>query len=550
MITDEDMAFYDKISPVFNGKKEQVPAPKLCPQCRYQRRLGFRNERTLYHRKCDLSGKPMISMHPADTVFPVYHISEWLSDKWDAKDYGRDFDFNRTFADQFGEMCNEIPHFSAFVDPRMDVNSEYTNCSSEAKNCYLITQAEKNEDCYYARGINTCKNCCDCLRVTQCELCYECISCRGCYKCLFCEDCDNSSDCYFSTDLRGCKNCFGCHGLVQKEYHIFNKPVSKKEWEEKLGSLVLSHSIITDMKQQSKAIRLQVPQKATRIIQSEDSTGDDLLNCRGCRDCFDCNKLEHCTYCNELANDAKDCMDFAMFGLNCELVYESGGGGYNMYNVLFSHHCWNNVRNLLYCESCFPAVKDCFGCFGLRQSQYCIMNKQYTKEEYEAFVPKIIAHMKKTGEWGEFFNPSVSAYSYNETIAQDFFPLTQSEAEKGGWMWREEAQGSENYMGPDIAVPETIADVSDDVTEKILRCEVTKKPFRIMAQELGFYRNLGLPLPRRSPQQRHSERMMQRRPRKLFERQCMNCKKDIQTTYTPERPEIVYCERCYLETVY
>src|SRR5207244_1148676 len=134
------------------------------------------------------SGKAMISMHPAKTPFPVYHILEWMGDKWDAKTYGRAFDFSRPFMEQFRDLCNEAPHFSAFVDPHMDVNSEYTNCSSEAKNCYLITQAEKNEDCYYSRGINTCKSCCDCLRVVKCELCYECISLRGCYRCLYCED--------------------------------------------------------------------------------------------------------------------------------------------------------------------------------------------------------------------------------------------------------------------------------------------------------------------------------------------------------------------------
>jgi len=31
--------------------------------------------------------------------------------------------------------------------------------------------------------------------------------------------------------------------------------------------------------------------------------------------------------------------------------------------------------------------------------KYCILNKQYSKEEYEELVPKIIEHMQKTGEW-------------------------------------------------------------------------------------------------------------------------------------------------------
>ena len=38
---------------------------------------------------------------------------------------------------------------------------------------------------------------------------------------------------------------------------------------------------------------------------------------------------------------------------------------------------------------------DAFGCIGLRNKQYCILNKQYTKQEYEELVPKIISHMNE-----------------------------------------------------------------------------------------------------------------------------------------------------------
>jgi hypothetical protein len=60
-ITDKDLELYDKISPSFPSpdslvsglKKIQIPSPTLCPDCRQQRRLSFRNERNLYRRKCD-----------------------------------------------------------------------------------------------------------------------------------------------------------------------------------------------------------------------------------------------------------------------------------------------------------------------------------------------------------------------------------------------------------------------------------------------------------------------------------------------------------------
>ncbi|HRI36255.1 MAG TPA: hypothetical protein PK765_04235 [bacterium] len=87
----------------------------------------------------------------------------------------------------------------------------------------------------------------------------------------------------------------------------------------------------------------------------------------------------------------------------------------------------NESVRLYYCESC-NATKDCFACVGLRNKQYCILNKQYTKEEYEALVPKIIDHMRSTGEWGEFFPSRLGLFGYNESVGNDYFPLSKEEA--------------------------------------------------------------------------------------------------------------------------
>jgi Zn ribbon nucleic-acid-binding protein len=44
-ITDKDLEFYDKVSPIFNDEKYSIPAPTLCPKCRQIRRLMWRKER-------------------------------------------------------------------------------------------------------------------------------------------------------------------------------------------------------------------------------------------------------------------------------------------------------------------------------------------------------------------------------------------------------------------------------------------------------------------------------------------------------------------------
>ena len=96
-ITDSDLKFYQKVSPKIGGKVYEIPPPKLCPDCRQQRRLAWRNERKLYQRKCDLCQKSMVSMYSQNTDFPVYCSDCWWGDNWDPLEHGRNFDFSRLF---------------------------------------------------------------------------------------------------------------------------------------------------------------------------------------------------------------------------------------------------------------------------------------------------------------------------------------------------------------------------------------------------------------------------------------------------------------------
>ena len=134
-ITDRDMAFYEKVSPTFNGKKELISSPTLCPDCRQQRRLAFRNERKLYRRKCDVTGKEIISMYSPDKPYKVYDQKEWWGDRWDALKYGREFDFGRGFFEQLSDLIRAVPRMTLVnVDNQ---NSPITNYTGNSKNIYL-----------------------------------------------------------------------------------------------------------------------------------------------------------------------------------------------------------------------------------------------------------------------------------------------------------------------------------------------------------------------------------------------------------------------------
>ena len=100
-ITNFDLVFYKKISPMFDGEIFSIPTPTLCPDCRLQRRLSWRNDKNLYRNKCSESNKDIISIYSPNKSNNVYDHNLWWSDEWDAILYQENYDFKRNFFDQF-----------------------------------------------------------------------------------------------------------------------------------------------------------------------------------------------------------------------------------------------------------------------------------------------------------------------------------------------------------------------------------------------------------------------------------------------------------------
>ena len=170
-ITDRDLEFYDKVSPIFAWKKCSIPTPKLCPDCRQQRRLTCRNERNLYKRKCDKTNQDIVSIYAPNNRHKIYELNYWKSDEFDATDYGRDFDFSRSFFDQYQELLLDVPK-NSINSSSSNENSEYVNYCSYMKNCYLIFDSMKTEDSYYWVKVTSSKNCIDNTHLYFSENCY------------------------------------------------------------------------------------------------------------------------------------------------------------------------------------------------------------------------------------------------------------------------------------------------------------------------------------------------------------------------------------------
>ncbi len=524
-------------------KKLDVPEPTWCPECRMMRRYAFRNERNLYKRECDFSKKNIVSLYSPEKPFIVYDADIWWSDKWDPLDYGQEFDFSRPFFEQFAELRRRVPRIN--ISNMQSVNSYFTNHAADNKNCYMLFACENNEDSYYGKLVQDCRNVVDCNFIYNSELCYECISCYECYECAYLQDCHACRNTYFSKDLRKCTDCIGCWNLRDKKYCIANKEYSKEEFGEmkkkfKLGSF----TFVEKQKEffQKNFNGMIVP----NFIQanSEDSIGDYLEQCKNVQYSFDVTRGEECRYVTD-ALDPKNVMDSSFiyyrpeFCLETLSTLELNAVKYSMF-IYFAH-------DISYSEYCYHSG-NLFGCEGLKKNEYCILNKPYAKEDYHRMVKRIIEHMKKTGEWGEFFPVEMSAFDYNETVAQEYFPKTEKEAETLGWTWKE--KNRKEFLPSSTVIPDSIEEVPDSIKSEILACGQCGKNYRIIEQELEFYRKIKLPIPRKCPDCRHTQRMEMRNPRTLWTRKCGECGKEIRTTYARERTERVCCERCYMKGMY
>ena len=539
-ITNADRDFYEKVD---------VPEPTLCPNCRARRRLSWRNERHLYITKSALSGKRVLSIISPDKPYKVYDSKEWWSDDFNPLDYGRDFDFSRPFFEQFNDLLKEVPHMN--LTESNNENCGYCHLTANCKHCYMINESSNNEDCIYGYWLQKCIGCTDSSFSHDCRYCYEIDNCYNCYNLKWSSDCRGSSDSYFLKNCIGCKNCFGCINLHQKDYCIYNEQKSKEEYENFIKNIDFSScSKIEKMLEETSSFFLNHPYKYGHILNSEGCKGDYIIDSRDCDFCFHAHDAEHCKYGEHIWRHSKYNMDVSTVGREAEFVYESINVGISSFNVQFSIQGWTS-SDIQYCYACFNSNNN-FGCVSLKRNQYCILNKQYSKNDYEKLKQRIIEHMKKNGEYGEFFPSSISPFGYNETVANEQFPLKKEDAKKSDFKWSEYIPPSPKVekIIPAEKLPDNIKNIPDDVLNWAIRCRISKKPFRITKEELNFYRKHNIPVPRLHPDKRHLNRMNKRNPNRLWNRNCANCSADIQTTYSPDRPEKVYCENCYLKEVY
>jgi hypothetical protein len=524
-------------------------------------------------------------MYPEGAPFPIYNSRDWWSDAWDPFQYGRDIDFSRPFFEQWHELDSSVPHPARYVIESSVENSDYINYCSSAKNCYLIFDGDFDENCYYSSAIQHSKDSSDGLRLRGSELCYECIDCFKCYACRYCQNVDNSNECTFGYNLSNCMNCFGCVNLKNAEHYWFNEKLSKDEYEKRLAGIDLSRrSVVREWGQKFDEHKKKFPKQYMHGVNNQDCTGDYLINSKNAIECYDGFRVEDSKHCEATFQPAKDSYETFEIGEDVSRIYYTADCGLGTYNIRFCFLVTEGCSDVDY-SMYGKSLQDCFGCVGMHRGQYCILNKQYTKDEYDKLRAKLIEHMKETGEWGEFFPPEFSPFAYNTSNAGIFMPLSKEKALAKGFKWDDSA---DIKRGDFVEIPDSIKDIDDSWCDKILADKDTGQKFKYIKQELEFYRRLNIPAPDKSFLERHKARMAKRNPKQLWSRECdcveeghtqhysavisnearnpddsksdeiprqarddnrHACRRPFQTTWDPALGERVYCKECFLEEI-
>lgn len=545
----EDFKFYEKM---------KVPPPTWCPGCRLERRMSFINTLNIYWRNCDKCGKRTLSIYPPEQKIIVYCQPCWWKDDWDGTEYGMDYDPSRPFLEQVKELSNKTPYTALESLYTSIKNSDYSNAIAWCKDCYLVFWADYCDSVYHSSFLNGAKYSVDCLRSHESELSYESIGVTKCYQTFFSEECDTCVDMWFSRNCYSCTNCIGCVNLRGASNCIFNVKYSKEEYVEKLKEFSLdSWTNLCKFREEAYKFWFTKPYREySGNSLNKNVTGEYVYKSKNSKEMYICKNAEDCKWCQFITvASAKDCWDYSGWGNNSSLIYECSNVGEDANNIRFSCLCTSDILNLQYCIWSISG-KNNFGCVNLKRKKYCILNKEYSKEEYEKLESQIIENMKmnpyidKLGRkffYGEFFPPEMSKFPYNKSNAMKFLPKTKETALAEGYNWDGEENSVSKYNISKLvdSLPERIIDTKEDILNEVIGCRNCGKGYKIAQGELNLLRKMNLPVPHECPKCRDNKRFARLNKIKLHNRTCAKCSVNIYTPYAPDRPEIVYCVKCY-----
>lgn len=526
-------------------KFELYNDPERAPWIRFREIGAFWPHWNLHKRKCDKTGKQIISIFSEDCLYPVWNRDEWMKH---ANPPSAEFNEQKDVFPQLWDLFQRCPLPHTFQSHNQ--NCEYTDDWYYSKNCYLCHSGEHSENCRYSYGSDGIRDVSFAAFSFYSELCLDLINSERCFESFYLVGCKNIQSSGFLYDCRNCRDCLFCFNLREKQYCFGNQQLSKEAFEKKKAEWRFSSAQKYEKAKIffKEMMHTMAWHRALQIDHSENATGDYLKYTKDCRNCYLLSKHEDCANVAFCGPDAKSILD-SIGTIGAELAYMTSLPVYS-YEARYSFSISNCkfVTYSAYLQNC----NYCFGCCGLVNARYCVLNKQYSEADYFFLIKKIEQKMRNTGEWGEFFPGYFAPNPYEESFSGFHFPLSKSEQEACGFRLVPEKKRIIQKTAEIKDIPDDVQNISSKkkqwLMEQIFWDETAQRPFQIQKADIDFALKLGTPLPRG-----YYIGRMQENARWLFfkgklrETICAKSWKKIQTGWPREYDGRILSEEEYLK---
>jgi hypothetical protein len=266
-------------------------------------------------------------------------------------------------------------------------NCDWGDHVFNSANGYYVFDGSQIQDSMYSYNSFKEVGCIDTHWNSTCERCYETLDSIECTDCYFSQYLGQSYNMYYCFNCDSCNDCFGCVQLSNKSYCIFNVQYTEEEYKEKLPEL--KKMVPEEVMKKIKELELKFPKIQSYFADNINSDYTDYVyKSRNAYYCFDCISIEDCGFVS-VSNECKDSWDCSYI-FRCEHCAECVDSDecYNCYAAQNCSRCYDSAF-IFGCADC----NNCFMCSSLTNAKYCILNVQYTPEEYKTKVSELKAQL-------------------------------------------------------------------------------------------------------------------------------------------------------------
>ena len=441
----------------------------------------------------------LISRYPESNRINICSIEQFEEIREDFIKNGLEYNFQKNGFENYKILSKKIKS-STLIQFWNNENSNFSDVSVNAKNAYLSRVITLwSENAYYSMlvRINSVNIFNSFFVVDNSEVIYFCKSIHSSYKIFYSKYIKNCSDVRFSSNLTGCKECIDCDNLENESYCIWNIKYEKKEYFERKSEILSQKSnFLNNYKKLENKWKNHNSSNVNwdNIIESEDVLNWSFV--------FNLKNWNNTLFVWSTAW-AENWFDFLIWWEGNNDIYWVNNSWWGCQNIFNSVQVgWSTD---IYYSQNIETCSHLLFCNGLKNKSYCILNKQYTKSEWEILADKIFKQMESDWILWDFFPGNINPFYFNDTIAGMLWDFTKEEVESKWYLWRDEEIKVDIPEWVDIISTEQLNDyqwyspsgewrINPEILQKVIKDDAWDY-YRIVQMEYDFLVKHWLPLP-------------------------------------------------------